>query len=70
MPRMGLDVDGRGLDIRGGIGQPFCFLWDYQMHCSLRRNFGNKMVAPAFSRLSGLGSASLVPRSALPGDGR
>ena len=29
---------------RGDIGQPFCLL-GYQMHCSLRRNFGNKMAA-------------------------
>jgi len=26
--------------------QPFGFWWDHQMHCSLRKNFGNKMAAP------------------------
>jgi len=31
---------------RGGIGQPSCFLWDPQMHCSSRKNFRNKMAAP------------------------
>ena len=24
---------------RGGIGQPFCLLWDHQMHCSLWRRW-------------------------------
>jgi len=37
---------------RGGIGQSFCFLCDHQMHCSLRKNFGNKMAAPWFCTLN------------------
>jgi len=39
----------------GGIGQPFCFLWDHQMYqlqmyqqqiVAYRETFGNKMAAP------------------------
>jgi len=38
-----VNVEAR-INQRGCIGQPFCFSWERQMHCSSRRNFGNNMA--------------------------